>query len=93
MVIGTLYLNIRLHGITSLKGKRKISLSLKQKIKNKFNLAVAEVGSENSLDHLEIAMVTLANDKIRVEKTLHKALKMVESNSTDDIQDVKIEVF
>ncbi len=93
MIIGTLYLNIRLHGVDSLKAKRKISNSLKQKVKNKFNLAVAEIGSENSLDYLEIGMVTLANDKIRVEEVLNKALGMVESNSTDDLVDVKIEVF
>jgi len=93
MIIGTLYINIRLHGITSLKAKRKISNSLKQKMKNKFNLAVAEVGSENSLDSLEIGMVTLANSKIRVEEVLHKALSMVEAMSADDLQKVKIEVF
>jgi len=93
MIIGTLYINIRLHGITSLKAKRKISSSLKQKMKNKFNLAVAEVGSENSLDYLEIGMVTLANSKIRVEEVLHKALSTVEAMSADDLQKVKIEVF
>ncbi|WP_291320951.1 DUF503 domain-containing protein [Desulfonatronospira sp.] len=93
MMIGTLYIKIRLHGITSLKAKRRISSSLKQKLKNKFNLAVAEIGSENSLDHLEIAMVTLANDKLRVEEILNKALQMVEAVSADDLQEVKIEVF
>ncbi len=93
MLIGSLNINFRLHGITSLKSKRKISNSLKQKLKNKFNMAVAEVGYENSCDFLEIGMVTLSNDKTRVEEVLNKALAMIEAISTDDIMEVKTEVF
>ncbi len=93
MLIGALNIEFRLHGITSLKSKRKISNSLKQKIKNKFNLAVAEVGHHDSLDYLELGMVTLANEKNRVEEVLNKALAMVEAISTDDIRNVRMEVF
>ncbi|MCA1742602.1 MAG: DUF503 domain-containing protein [Desulfonatronovibrio sp.] len=93
MQIGTLHLIFRLHGVTSLKAKRKISNSLKQKLKNKFNLAVAEVGHEDSLDNLELAMVTLANQKIRVEEILNKALAMLEAISSEEMVDVKMEIF
>lgn len=93
MVIGVLSINFRLHGISSLKAKRKISNSLKQKLKNKFNMAVAEVGSEDSLEHLELGLITLANEKIRVEEVLGKSLAMIEAISTDDIMDVKTDIF
>lgn len=93
MIIGALNINFRLHGITSLKAKRKISNSLKQKLKNKFNLSVAEVGYEDNLDYLEIGMVTLSNEKNRVEEVLNKALAMVEAFSAEDILDVKMEIL
>jgi len=93
MIIGALNINFRLHGITSLKAKRKISNSLKQKLKNKFNLSVAEVGYEDNLDYLEIGMVTLSNEKNRVEEVLNKALAMVEAISAEDILDVKMEIL
>lgn len=93
MLIGTLHINFKLHGITSLKTKRRISNSLKQKLKNKFNMAVAEVGSEDSLDCLEIGMVTLANEKSRVEEILSKALAMIEAISEEDIMQVKTEII
>jgi uncharacterized protein len=93
MIIGALNINFRLHGIASLKAKRKISNSLKQKLKNKFNLSVAEVGYEDNLDYLEIGMVTLSNEKNRVEEVLNKALAMVEAMSTEDILDVKMEIL
>ena len=93
MLIGALCISFRLHGITSLKAKRKISNSLKQKLKNKFNLAVAEIGHEDSLHFLEIGMITLANEKSRVEEVLSKALAMVEAISAEEITDVKMNVF
>ncbi|WP_028574895.1 DUF503 domain-containing protein [Desulfonatronovibrio hydrogenovorans] len=93
MLIGILQINFRLHGITSLKTKRKISNSLKQKLKNKFNVAVAEIGYQDNLNHLQIGMVTLANQKNRVEEILGKALAMVEAVSTDEIIDVTTDIF
>ncbi|MCA1944806.1 MAG: DUF503 domain-containing protein, partial [Desulfovibrio sp.] len=45
MVIGTLLLEFTLHGNDSLKGKRNVAQSLKRKLRNKFNVAVAEVDS------------------------------------------------
>ncbi|WP_045215053.1 DUF503 domain-containing protein [Desulfonatronovibrio magnus] len=93
MIVGTLQINFRLYGVTSLKAKRKISNSLKQKLKNKFNLAVAETGFIDNLDYLEVAMVTLANEKVRVEEILNKALAMVEAITADEIIEVKIDVF
>lgn len=93
MIIGKLHLSFRLHGITSLKSKRKISNSFRQKLRNKFNLAVAEVGHEDSLDYLELGMVTLSNEKARVEEILNKALAMLEAISSDEMMDVNMEIF
>ncbi len=93
MLIGSLTVSFRLHGIYSLKAKRKISNSLKQKLKNKFNMAVAEVGYVDSLDFLEIGMVTLSNRKNRAEEVLNKALAMIEAITSEDIVDVKMEFF
>ena len=45
MVVGTLKIELRLYDNRSLKGKRKIVRSMVDKVKHKFNVAVAEVGS------------------------------------------------
>ena len=45
MIIGTLQFTVFLHGNRSLKGKRQVANSLKQKMRNKFNVAAAEVES------------------------------------------------
>jgi hypothetical protein len=45
MIIGVLTLEFRLHGNSSLKGKRQVAQSLKQKLRNTFNVAVSPGGA------------------------------------------------
>lgn len=49
MIIGVLTVEYTLHGNDSLKGKRRVANSLKQKVRNTFNVAIAEAGTEDSL--------------------------------------------
>ncbi|MGE4291863.1 MAG: DUF503 domain-containing protein [Desulfovibrio sp.] len=93
MIIGVLSLEFLLHGNDSLKGKRKVSLSLKQKLRNKFNVAVAEVEALDSHKRLVLAVVTLANETARVESTLAKALALVEALSPAELVRCETEVF
>lgn len=79
MVIGVLRLEFRLHGNNSLKGKRKIALSLKQKLRNKFNLAVSEVEAQDEHQRLVLAAATISSDQARVESRLHKAMSLAEA--------------
>ena len=45
MVIAVLTVEYHLHGNDSLKGKRRVANSLKQKVRNTFNVAIAEYGT------------------------------------------------
>ena len=58
MVIAVLTVEYHLHGNDSLKGKRRVANSLKQKVRNTFNVAIAEYGTEdsNSEQHLQSRM-------------------------------------
>jgi hypothetical protein len=93
MILGVLHLEFRLHGNRSLKGKRKVALSLKQKLRNKFNVAVAEVEGLDVHDKLVLAVVTLANETKRVESTLAKALALVEAISPAELTRCNTEIF
>lgn len=79
MIIGLVRLEFRLHGNDSLKGKRKVAQSLKQKLRNKFNLAVSEVEALDDHQRLILAAVTVSNDPARVESRLHKAMSLAEA--------------
>ncbi len=79
MIIGVLHLEFRLHGNTSLKGKRKVALSVKQKLRNKFNVSVAEVEAQDEHERLVLAAVTVSSNQARAESLLHKAMSLAEA--------------
>ncbi|MDR1947087.1 MAG: DUF503 domain-containing protein [Desulfovibrio sp.] len=79
MFLGILGVEFRLHGNESLKDKRRVALSLKRKVRNKFNVSVAEVGSENDMNSLRLAFVSVSNEKRHLESRMTKCLSMVEA--------------
>jgi hypothetical protein len=93
MIIGVLTLEFRLHGNRSLKGKRSVAQSLKQKLRNTFNVAVAEIDAMDIHDKLVLGVVTTANETRKVESRLAKALAMIESISTAELIHCNTEIF
>jgi hypothetical protein len=93
MIIGVLKVTLLLHGNDSLKGKRQVANSLKQKLRNKFNLAVSEIEGQDDHDRLVLAAVTLANETSRVESSLNKALSMIQEATSEEVADVSMDVF
>ena len=93
MVVGVLMLEFTLHGNDSLKGKRKVASSLKQKLRNRFNVAAAEVESMDSLSRLVLSVVAVGNNKIHVESRLAKATAMVEAISPEELTDSSLQTI
>lgn len=85
MFIGILGVEFRLHGNESLKDKRRVALSLKQKVRNKFNVSIAEVDSENDMGRLCLAVVSVSNDKRHLESRMTKCLSMIEAVCPEEL--------
>ena len=54
MVVGTGLIILRLHDCRSLKGKRKVVKAMISRLRNNFNLSVAEVGANDIYQRAEI---------------------------------------
>lgn len=93
MVVGVLTLQFALHGNDSLKGKRRVAQSLKQKLRNKFNVAAAEVAMQESWDTLVLAAVTVSSDADYVRGQLQKAVNMVEAAALAELVYDDIEIL
>ncbi len=93
MYIGTLRLEFRLHGIFSLKEKRRIAASLKQKLRNKFNVAVAETEDQDSHGRLVLDVVTVSGDAGYAHGLLQKAVALVEAATSEELVTADVEVF
>jgi uncharacterized protein YlxP (DUF503 family) len=83
--LGVLRIEFRLHGNESLKDKRRVALSLKQKLRNKFNVAVAETGSEDSMDYLALTVVSVSNSRRHVESRMSKCLNMAQAACGEEL--------
>lgn len=71
--IGVLTLEIYIEDSHSLKDKRHVVKSLKDRLRERFNVSVAEIDHLDSWQHSVIAAVTVANDRVRAEQILHAA--------------------
>jgi uncharacterized protein len=68
--VGVLTLELHLDGAHSLKDKRHTVKGLKDRLRGKFNVAVAEIGYQDLWQRALISAVTISGDHSRAEQTL-----------------------
>jgi uncharacterized protein YlxP (DUF503 family) len=68
--IGVLTLVLRLENAHSLKEKRHVVKSLKDRLRNKFNVAVAEIDYQDLWQRAAVAAVTVSADHGHAERLL-----------------------
>jgi uncharacterized protein YlxP (DUF503 family) len=69
-VIGVLTLEIHVEDSHSLKEKRHVVKSLKDRLRVRFNVSVAEIDGIDSWQRSVVAAVTVSSDRIRAEQVL-----------------------
>ncbi|MCL4821540.1 MAG: DUF503 family protein [Vicinamibacteria bacterium] len=84
MVVGLLTLDLHFPGAQSLKDKRQVLRSLETRLRNKLNVAVAEVGERDLWQRAQVAVVSVNTDRGHLEATLEAAGRMAEE--THDLQ-------
>jgi uncharacterized protein YlxP (DUF503 family) len=68
--VGVLTLELRLEDSHSLKDKRHVVESLKDRLRHKFNVAVAEIEYQDLWQRAAVAAVTVSSDRAHAEKVL-----------------------
>ena len=68
--IGVVTLELRLENAHSLKEKRHVVESLKDRLRHKFNVAVAEIEYQELWQRSAVAAVTVSSDRVHAEKVL-----------------------
>ena len=74
MPVGLLTLELHIAEAQSLKDKRQVLRSLKDRLRNQFNVAVAELDFEDMWQRSVVGVVTLSNEEHHVEEALQKVL-------------------
>ncbi|MCS7049460.1 MAG: DUF503 domain-containing protein [Verrucomicrobiae bacterium] len=78
MVIGVLQLELSIPGADSLKSKRMVLRSVKDRVRQGFNVAVAEVDDNDLWQHAVLGVVTISNDRRFANEVLSKVVDYVQ---------------
>ncbi len=92
MVVGTLKIILHLHDNRSLKGKRKVVRSMVDKVKHKFNVSIAEVGSNDKWQRIELGVSAVGNDRRHIDSSLNNILDYMDTLYLAEIVDSSVEI-
>ncbi len=81
MVVGVAVWELHIPGCASLKEKRQVVKSLKDRLHAKFNVAAAETAHHDLLQRAEIAAAVVSGERRHAESVLGSADRLVESEA------------
>ena len=93
MVVGVLHLDLLIHDSRSLKAKRGCVRKMVRRIKNTFEVAVAEVGSQNLWQRAQIGVAAIGNDRAIINQKLDHVLNFVDRMGHAEVIDHRIELI
>jgi uncharacterized protein len=79
MPVGLLTLELHIPDAQSLKDKRQVVRSLKDKLRREFNVAVAELEHHDVWQRSVIGIVTLSNEEKHLREVLQKVLEQADA--------------
>ena len=93
MVVGVLQIAIRLPVSHSLKEKRWTIKSLVTRIRNKFNVSVSEIDSQDSWQLATLAAAHVGNDRRYTNELLDQVLGFIEEVKRIEVIDSELQLF
>lgn len=92
MVVGTLRVEIHLPASDSLKAKRSVLNHLKERVRSRFNAAVAEVDHQDLWQRATIGFAVVGGEAGILDRVLRDILSTVESEVRLQVLDYQIEI-
>ena len=93
MTIGFLQIDLVLLATKSLKDKRSIISRIKNQVRSKFNISIAEIDHGDKLGRSLVGITTVSNDSKIVHNTLIKVEEFIETNFNVQLIERKIELL
>ncbi len=93
MVVGLCTVELFMAGSQSLKDKRQVLHSLKDRLQGKFNLSIAEVDGQDLWQRAVLGMACVANDGGHVNRVLDQALNTIRGMSAVEVVRTQLELL
>ena len=83
MVVGLCTLHLQVPASASLKDKRRVIRSVVARLRNEFNISVAEVANQDSLQLATIAVACVSSDAAYAHGLMERVARFVENGRFD----------
>lgn len=93
MIIGTMSIELYAPWVHSLKEKRMVVKSIIAKVKNKFNVSIAEVDSQDIHQTIVIGIACVTTGTNHANSILDEVLNYIENNFETNIVNYTMEIL
>lgn len=90
-MIGFVRCDCTLYEVQSLKEKRSVVKSITARLKQRFNISVAELEHQDLWQRTTLGIAVVAVSKVRAEQELQKAIKLIDSHEQVEIIQTRFE--
>jgi uncharacterized protein YlxP (DUF503 family) len=92
MIVAVARLILIIHDNDSLKGKRKVVKSLIEKVRHRFDAAIAEVEDHDKWQKAQLGVALVGNDAKLLESRLNQIMQFLENQHLAEIIDSQVEL-
>jgi uncharacterized protein YlxP (DUF503 family) len=93
MIVGACVVELHIEGSQSLKAKRGVVRSIMRRVRNRFDLAVSEVGGQDTWQYAALGLAAVGSDDTRVRAVLERAGDFIEELALAQVLRTDIEVL
>lgn len=93
IAVGLLTVDLQIPASRSLKNKRKVMSSITSRLRQRLNVAVAEVDFLDKWQRGRIGISAVSNETHVVEKLLRQAMEMIEGSGLVVVLDSEFEIL
>jgi uncharacterized protein YlxP (DUF503 family) len=93
MVVGVGRLHMRIHDNHSLKGKRQVVRKTIERVRSRFDLAIAEVGDQDLWQSVRLGFSLVGSDSRVVRSVMDRVVNFIEDLHLCEVLDVETEIL
>jgi len=91
--VGRCELDLHIEECHSLKEKRRVVNSIKERLKRHYNVAVCEYGDLSLWQRAQLGLVTCGNDRTIVDATMRKAIDFLDRVHAVSLLNYEVELI
>ena len=92
MTVGSCRIELRIPESGSLKAKRRVVKSLKERVRARFNVGIAEVDRLDDWQRATLGVACVSNDTRLVDETLSKVVNWIEASGEALVVDYEMDL-